>query len=221
MRAPARTREAPGRGAVSSLSRTGRPPASPTALLRRAHADPASLSPAEYAVLQRTVGNRAVGALLRGSARGAPRPDALARYPYINSDPPERQDAIIYGIYQQNRLGKLTLVYVGQTTDTRIGTRFVEHVDNDVGAPWYGMAITSNERNWAYVPRTFESLKNVTKFETTAAEQWWYEKYLKAGANLLNANTPMRKATFNSYKTISGNYDAANIGVADSWAPGW
>jgi hypothetical protein len=127
----------------------------------------------------------------------------IQRYPYINSDPPDRKDAQIYGIYQTNKGIIDNLLYIGQTTDDRAGIRFIEHVTNDKHAPWYyqnGIDYTVEEKKWPFVPRQLDRLKNVTKFETTAAEQSWMEHYGGTGKLKYNYNNAMTKKLFINIK---------------------
>lgn len=148
---------------------------------------------------------------------------AVQRYQYINSDPPSRKDAQIYGIYKNPESSNPNPKYVGQTTIDRAGARFLEHVKEDEGTPWYGMTITSDDSDWAYVPRQLEFLGNVTKFEVTAAEQYWFQNYGGKSSLISTSggtpNQPMLKDTFNYYKTIKNNYDAKNIQLGNSWKP--
>ena len=147
----------------------------------------------------------------------------IQRYPYINSAD-EYKDAQIYGIYENSDgdgdVDDDDIKYVGQTTDERVGARFVEHASNDSWAPWhkdkcggYG----DDDTQWLYVPREIEAIENVSKFETTVDEQYWYEQ--KGGRDLLNKNQPLKNATFHTYKDEMGNYDAGKIGLAATWEP--
>jgi len=147
----------------------------------------------------------------------------VQRYPYISSDPPETRDSEVYGIYETDDDGDAEdpCLYVGQTLATRMGNRFVEHATNDAGQPWHiggGNDYSGNLDTWPYVPSRLEELKGVTRFETTAAEQWWYQDK-GGGAELYNPNQVMLNATFNNYKDIDDNYDHTNIGVAANWKP--
>ncbi|MCO6358490.1 hypothetical protein [Roseivirga pacifica] len=144
------------------------------------------------------------------------------RYPYIGSTPPERKDAQIYGIFEMNNGVLGDCIYVGQTTDVRAGDRFVEHVQNDNWAPWFDNGVndyrSNNDGDWPYVPRELEGLKDVTKFEVTAAEQWWIDH--KGGKdNLQNRVNALTRVAFDFYKNINGNYDHTNIGVNANWHP--
>lgn len=143
----------------------------------------------------------------------------IQQYPYINSDPPGTKDALIYGIFKMNNGVEGDCVYVGQTTMARAGDRFVEHVQEDDWAPWYGGDYSSEDTDdWPYVPRKLEGLKDVTRFEVTAAEQWWIE-HEQATKKLDNRINAMTKATFEKYKTIPGNYDYTKIDVGKTWKP--
>lgn len=149
----------------------------------------------------------------------------VQRYPYIGSDPPERKASEVYGIYETDDDGDAEdpCLYVGQTVATRMGDRFIEHATKDVGQPWHintggGNDYSGGLDTWPYVPSRLEELKDVTRFETTAAEQWWYQS--KGGqADLYNPNQIMLNATFHNYKDIGDNYDNKNIGVAAAWEP--
>jgi hypothetical protein len=141
----------------------------------------------------------------------------VQRYPTL--DDSGRKDAMIYCI-STNDLTEI--IYVGQTTDARAGDRFLEHVKNDGWAPWWvhkPNVYGDDESKWPYRVRTLEALKNVTKFETTAAEQWWLEKYLKEGKKLLNDATACSLDCFQKRSVDSDLYDPKNIGVASSWKP--
>ena len=141
----------------------------------------------------------------------------VQRYPTL--DDSGRKDAMIYCI-STNDLTEI--IYVGQTTDARAGDRFLEHVKNDGWAPWWvhkPNVYGDDESKWPYRVRTLEALKNVTKFETTAAEQWWLEKYLKEGKKLLNDATACSLDCFLKRSVDSDLYDPKNIGVAASWKP--
>jgi hypothetical protein len=141
------------------------------------------------------------------------------RYQYINSSPPSTKDSIIYGIYNMTSGTLGNCIYVGQTIGDRAGTRFIEHVKNDSDMPWYGKDYSSNDSDdWPYVPLTLEALKDVTKFEVTAAEQWWIEDKSKT-TTLKNKINAMTKDTFNQYKVITNNYDYNKISVSATWKP--
>lgn len=142
----------------------------------------------------------------------------IQKYPYINSDPPERKDAEIYGIFKQDKGVCKECVYVGQTTKDRWFKRFQEHVVNDTWAPWHTNKYQGAENTWPYNTIRLEELKDVTRFEVTAAEQWWIENKGK-NSKLLNNINAMTKATFNTYKNISDNYAPKNIQVSESWTP--
>ena len=147
----------------------------------------------------------------------------MQRYEYINSNPPKRKDSEIYGIYTMNKGTVKDCIYVGQTTAERWFERFWEHATYDSWAPWHiskcGGYSQSNKEDWPYYPVQIEKLKDVTKFEVTAAEQWWIEDKRKRGAKLLNHVNAMTRQAFDNYKIISGNYNPNNIGVAKSWTP--
>ena len=114
------------------------------------------------------------------------------------------------------------VIYVGQTTDKRAGDRFHEHVTKDLWAPWYylyGNDYSVDESLWPFRVRRLEPLKEVTKFETTVAEQWWLEHQLKAGANLLNDSTPCSVENFDKRSVNPDLYDPTNIGLDHSYKP--
>lgn len=152
-------------------------------------------------------------------AGAGPTVPLVQRYPYINSSPPDTDEAQIYGIFKATNMKKP--IYVGQTTWARAGDRWVEHTDDDNWAPWHkdnvGGYNWSDESTWPYVPRTLEHLVDVTKFEVTAAEQWWWEQ--KGARNLWNRQQPMTNATFHKYKSIPNNYDNKKIQVGKTWEP--
>jgi hypothetical protein len=141
----------------------------------------------------------------------------VQRYP--TQDDSGRKDAMIY-VISTNDLDEK--IYVGQTTDARCGDRFIEHVKNDKWAPWYfdyGNYYLDDETKWPYRVRCLEALKDVTKFETTVAEQWWVEKYLKDGKKLLNDATACSLANFEKRSKDSKLYDCTKIDVASTWKP--
>jgi hypothetical protein len=158
--------------------------------------------------------------------RGMQPGPVVQRYLYINTDPPAEKDSLIYGIWPTPINHGDEPIYVGQTSLDRAGSRFVEHARDDAGAPWHKDVCdysSDDADDWPYLPRTLENLKDVTRFEVTAAEQWWYED--KGGKQALynrsggDANQPMKRATFYNYKGIGGNYDHNKIGVSSSWKP--
>lgn len=150
--------------------------------------------------------------------------EALQRYPTI--DDGGREDAVIYVIYKNNgKTDGSNVLYVGQTTAKREFQRFQEHASNDAWAPWYihatatGLDYTVDRAKWPYDYRVIENLKDVTKFETTVAEQWWLEYYLKKGMTLLNDSTPCTIENFNKRSGIAALYDPTRIGVDKSYKP--
>ncbi|MDX1905727.1 MAG: hypothetical protein SF053_01745 [Bacteroidia bacterium] len=145
---------------------------------------------------------------------------AIQRYPTL--DDAGRLDAVIYLI---RRAGDDKIMYVGQTTADREFARFQEHTTRDVWAPWYihatkkGLDYSGDPEDWPYYYEVIEKLKEVTKFETTVAEQWWMEYHLKNGEDLLNDSTP---CTASNFAKRSGNpklYNPKNIGVSASYEP--
>lgn len=142
--------------------------------------------------------------------------EAVQRYPTINGT--DRKDAVIYIIYDTNTKA---ILYVGQTTADREWDRWREHTTEDGWAPWY-MDFNHYENariTWDHDYQVVEHLKNVTKFETTVAEQWWMEHYKTKSADLWNDSTP---ATATNFDKRSGNpslYDPTNIGVDAGYKP--
>jgi hypothetical protein len=148
----------------------------------------------------------------------------IQRYPTIDDD--GREDAVIYVIYENNgKKDGSNILYVGQTTSNREFTRFQEHVKNDSWAPWYihatpaGLDYSVSRDKWPYDYKVVEILKDVTKFETTVAEQWWMEFYMKKGLTLLNDSTPCTLDNFNKRSVNSSLYDPKNIGIDWSYKP--
>lgn len=144
----------------------------------------------------------------------------LQKYPSINSDPPERKDAEIYGIYKSaNGNATGTCLYVGQTTGIRATKRFTEHTKDDQDCPWHISKCAydkNNQNNWLYDTFQIESLKDATKFEVTCAEQFWIEKKGTLGnCNKVNAIT---KRAFDHYKNIAGNWEPVRHGF-NGWEP--
>ncbi|MDH3603794.1 MAG: DUF4157 domain-containing protein [Candidatus Tectomicrobia bacterium] len=141
----------------------------------------------------------------------------VQRYP--DQDGTDRKDALIYAITTNDQK---EIIYVGQTTDQRAGDRFLEHVKKDSWAPWWvdkPNVYGDDETTWPFRVHALENLKNVTKFETTVAEQWWLEFQLKEGHTLLNDSTPCSLANFNKRSGNASLYDPNNIGVSISWKP--
>lgn len=148
----------------------------------------------------------------------------LQRYPTV--DDSGREDAVIYIIYENDgATDGSNIKYVGQTTISREFSRFQEHTRVDSWAPWHidatptGLDYTVDRRLWHYDYDVVEVLKNVTKFETTVAEQWWLEHYLTKGAKLLNDSTPCRLSSFNKRRGNASLYDPKNIGVPSNYKP--
>jgi hypothetical protein len=204
----------PGKAAAAPAASAAISPA-PLAATTEVEADPL---PDLESRLQRAA---RLGHRVEGIARGLS--GEVRRYPYISSDPPAEEDSLIYGIYNAPIEDGDEPIYVGQTTWARSGTRFLEHVNNDKGAPWYQADISGDLDTWPYHPANIERLKEVTRFEVTAAEQYWYEAkggkddlYNRSGGD---ANQPMTKATFEKYKTIKGNYRPLRISLSDNWEP--
>ena len=155
-------------------------------------------------------------ARLNASARGYAQ-SVLQRYP--DQDGTNRKDALIYAITTNDQT---EIIYVGQTTDARAGDRFVEHTKRDDWAPWWigkGVKYGDDESKWPFRVHQLEALKDVTKFETTVAEQWWLEYHLKKGVKLLNDSTPCSASNFKKRSVIPALYDPKNIGVKASYVP--
>lgn len=150
--------------------------------------------------------------------------EALQRYPSIDDD--GREEAVIYIIYKNNgKTDGSNILYVGQTTKGRGFQRFYEHTTNDAWAPWYihatqaGLVYGDDRDQWPFDYQIVETLKDVTKFETTVAEQWWLEHYLKGGTKLLNDSTPCTIENFNKRSGKANLYNPKNIGVDWSYKP--
>ena len=142
----------------------------------------------------------------------------IQRYPTI--DGAGRMDALIYAITTNDQK---KIIYVGQTTDKRAGDRFVEHATRDKWAPWYygydNYYDEADESKWPYRVHSLENLKDVTKFETTVAEQWWLEKLMKDGHKLLNDSTPCSVESFEKRAPDNSLYNPKNIQVSPVWKP--
>lgn len=136
----------------------------------------------------------------------------IQRWGDLGSD--EDIDSEIYGIWDMNAG---TIIYVGQARNS--GTRFTQHVNQDAAYPWYKM-------NWSQHPLPYqyevlEKLKECTELEITAAEEWWWEKKGGLEGALVNKNQPLKKATFNRYKsTDTWRDDGKRIGLGgQNWSP--
>lgn len=141
----------------------------------------------------------------------------VQRYPYQNNT--NLKDALIYAI-TTNDLNEV--IYVGQTTNERRGSRFIEHVNNDNWAPWWvnnGHVYGDDKSKWPYRWYPLEELKQVTKFETTVAEQWWLEKYMKENYQLWNHATPCTIQNFNKRSNNPDLYNPKKIDVDPNWVP--
>lgn len=150
--------------------------------------------------------------------------EVLQRYPSIDDD--GREEAVIYVIYKNNgKTDGSNILYVGQTTKDRAFQRFYEHTTNDGWAPWYihatqaGLVYGDDRDQWPFDYNIVENLKDVTKFETTVAEQWWLEHYIKKGTKLLNDSTPCTIESFNKRSGNANLYNPKNIGVDWSYKP--
>ncbi|WP_168769385.1 hypothetical protein [Yoonia sediminilitoris] len=136
------------------------------------------------------------------------------RYP--NLDGTDRKDALIYSI---NERASGEVIYVGQTTADRDWERWREHITLDTWAPWYvdyNHYDTLPRDQWAYDRFVLEELKDVTKFETTVAEQYWMEQH---HGNLWNDSTPCSAENFAKRSVNPALYDPARIGLTSSWKP--
>lgn len=150
--------------------------------------------------------------------------NVIQRYPTQNGI--TRRDAVIYIIYVNNgATNGSNILYVGQTTKDREFERFQEHTRDDTWAPWYihstpaGLDYSGGPATWPYDYAVVEDLKDVTKFETTVAEQWWMEHYLKKGLPLLNDSTPCTIGNFNKRSVNPSLYDHKRIGVGAGYKP--
>lgn len=128
------------------------------------------------------------------------------------------RDHSIYAIYCAST-GKI--VYVGQTTYERDGSRFVEHVTQDVWAPWFFQKVVYDpnaDTHWPYYPRKLANLKEVTLLEVAAAEEYYWELYGGLEGKLENRQQPLKLQTFNKYKNAN-TWRPKEKGFAASWAP--
>jgi hypothetical protein len=176
--------------------------------------------------LQKSIGNQAVTQLLKSDSSDTKKnftAQPVQKYDTIKSDPPTRKDSMIYGYKTVNGSAAAPALYVGQALSGRDGQRFREHVldPKESDRPWNlnnnkTLDYTGNIETWPYVPAALQKM-NATKFETTAAEQWWYEN--EGGTSLYNKQQPMKKDTFDAYKTITGNYDPEQIFIGKTWKP--
>ncbi len=111
----------------------------------------------------------------------------------------------IYGIYHNKNgdgvVEEDDIVYVGKTNQKDYGSRFVQHVDEDDGAPWYGMPMPDDIDTWEYVPRMKWEYKQITDFDVAVAEQYYMQEAReKVGDQLLNHRNEIKLDTFNAGK---------------------
>lgn len=123
----------------------------------------------------------------------------------------------IYGIYfnpQFDTDDRVTMtdlsmdqcLYVGKTITKDVGDRFIQHVNEDDDMPWYkdncsdGAYASGNDDYWEYVPRQLWDLKKVTAFDVAAAEQYYMQAGIKAGANLRNKVNALAARKYTSFK---------------------
>lgn len=123
----------------------------------------------------------------------------------------------IYGIYfnpQFASSGKITkndlsmnqCLYVGKTIVKDVGDRFIQHTTEDFSKPWHidncskGAYKSSNDDYWEYVPRQLWKLQSVTMFDVAAAEQYYLQEAIKAGANLRNRINALSREKYDEFK---------------------
>lgn len=125
-------------------------------------------------------------------------------------DTKTNQSGQIYGIWKNEQSpGKINeatsitdakCLYVGKTSrGDDFGARFVEHARDDAGKPWADAKLTWDEHDdevWPYVPRNLWKYNGVTKFDVAVAEQYYIDRYRKAGAPLLNKDAAITAAKF-------------------------
>ena len=111
----------------------------------------------------------------------------------------------IYGIFENQeypykaKLKPDHCIYVGKTApgDGDVGTRFVQHVNEDKGKPWYvdnaddGAYSSVDDDTWEYIPREIVNLEDKTKAEVAVWESWSIQHYKEKGADLLNKIRPI------------------------------
>ena len=137
----------------------------------------------------------------------------IQRHHNLSFDDTTKTDSYIYGIYKKTTGA---IVYVGQTCEqVGLAKRFQQHLSapSDQGYPWYGTNGSS------YSIKILEYLENVTKFDTTASEQFWWEHHGGLNGDLLNKNQPLLKDTFNYYKRQGGLTHPFFVTEHPGWTP--
>jgi hypothetical protein len=136
------------------------------------------------------------------------------------------QSGQIYGIWKNEQypnkinegtsLTKAKCLYVGKTARGEdLGTRFIEHVKNDTSCPWSlakGCDYDEHDHTiWPYVVRNLWSFADITELDVAAAEQYYIQDHIEAGAKLLNDKNAISPDKFKAFKgssafTTKGDY---------------
>ncbi|MEM7744210.1 MAG: DUF4157 domain-containing protein [Pseudomonadota bacterium] len=139
-----------------------------------------------------------------------------------------KHDGQIYGIYENEQypnaiagssLADDKCLYVGKTWQQEIGDRFIDHVKLDSWAPWWvdlGLDYSSlDDDKWPYVVRNLQFLKQCTRLDFAAHEQWWIQNMKKAGAALLNDANAIDAQKF---QQVSGSAAFTTSGDFSGWS---
>jgi hypothetical protein len=116
-------------------------------------------------------------------------------------------------------------VYVGQTTYDRDGTRFQEHIRDDVTKTWHyqqhsdGAYGNPNADLWPFRPYKKWDCKDFTNLEVAASEQYYWEEYGGLDGELTqNSKQPLTLKTFIKYKNMPGTWTGL-VNFPGGWSP--
>ena len=130
----------------------------------------------------------------------------------------------IYGIYVNNNgydnIQARDCIYVGKTCQEYVGDRFIQHVSNDQGAPWYNKKYDyNNYKIWPYVPFQIEAFNNWTRFDIAVAEQYHMTNaILTCSAHLINNINALSKVKWEAYRN---NSDVFTLPTKMDWGKKW
>lgn len=90
-----------------------------------------------------------------------------------------------------------------------MGRRFMEHVNQDVGTPWYQIDTADDFLSWQYFPVIEDSYQDLHRYSRQCLEQRWIQDYKDQGADLgnrVNAIT-CKKYRKNTNRAVCSNLE--------------
>lgn len=133
---------------------------------------------------------------------------------------PQRDSYTLYRLIEKSTRKS---AYVGLVLTRRYRQSFYRHYTDDVRSPWHahqwpaGIYQRSSEY-WPYYPDIIEHVRNFTRLEARAAQQYWWERYRGDIGLLKDHPQPLSRTQFMLLRG-KGCWDGYLKGFPNGWAP--